>query len=150
MSVKEVASVKKACLLMTAFLWAGCLGVINHWLLAGSQEGYVVERDAEVAKNEPGPHQGTGQSTGFVFFEKVPEFKLFFRKRILHPGASIGYHPQNGDEIYYIIEGTGLMTINGKALPVRNGDAILTRTGSSHGLTQTGNKDLVIIITYEK
>jgi len=33
--------------------------------------GYVVERDRDVAKNEPGPHDGGGPSTGYIFFEKA-------------------------------------------------------------------------------
>ncbi len=37
-----------------------------------ADDGYVVERDSEVAKDEPGPHNGLGQSTGYIFFEKVP------------------------------------------------------------------------------
>ncbi len=112
--------------------------------------GYVVERDADVAKNEPGPHQGLGQSTGYIFFDKVPNLKFSFRKRVLHKGASIGYHLQETDEVYYISGGSGKMTINGKEFAVNAGDAILTRTGSSHGLMQSGLGDLTIIITYQK
>ena len=69
---------------------------------------------------------------------------------MLHVGASIGYHKQSEDEVYYILSGTGLMTINGEELVVKAGDAILTRTGSSHGLAQSGKEDLILIITYKK
>ena len=44
--------------------------------------------------------------------------------------------------------GSGVMTLDGKEYPVGPGDAILTRTGSSHGLKQTGPDDLVIMINY--
>jgi len=40
------------------------------------------------------------------------------------------------------------MTLDGKDYEVRSGTAILTRTGSSHGLKQLGTEDLVIIINY--
>ena len=113
-------------------------------------EGYVIERDAEVAKDEPGPHNGGGPSTGYVFFNQVPNLKFSFRKRVLHPGAAIGYHLQETDEVYYILGGTGRMTMNGKVFPVKRGDAILTRGGSSHALMQTGVRDLAIIISYQK
>ena len=113
-------------------------------------EGYVIERDAEVAKDEPGPHNGGGPSTGYIFFDKVPNLKFSFRKRVLHPGAAIGYHLQETDEVYYMINGSGQMTINGKAFPVKAGDAVLTRAGSSHGLVQTGKDDLAIVISYQK
>lgn len=113
-------------------------------------EGYVIERDAEVAKDEPGPHNGGGPSTGYIFFDKVPNLKFSFRKRVLHPGAAIGYHLQETDEVYYMLNGTGKMTINGNEFPVKAGDAILTRAGSSHGLVQTGRGDLTIVISFQK
>lgn len=118
--------------------------------VTSSADGYVIERDKEVAKDSPGPHNGGGPSTGYIFFEKVPNLKFSFRKRVLHRGAAIGYHLQETDEVYYIIGGTGKMTINGDAFPVKSGDAMLTRAGSSHGLVQTGAGDLTIIITYQK
>jgi hypothetical protein len=105
--------------------------------------GYVLERDAEVSKNEPGPHDGGGPSTGYVFFEKAPN-------RVPHKGAAIGYHVQKTDEVYYFTGGQGVMTINGKPVDVQAGDAVLTRGGSSHGLMQKGAADLTIIITFQK
>ncbi|MCI0623927.1 MAG: cupin domain-containing protein [Acidobacteria bacterium] len=113
-------------------------------------EGYVIARDAEVAQPGSGPHYGAGRSTGYVFFDKVPGFKLSFRKRVLHPGASIGYHRQESDEVYYISGGAGKMTINGHEFVVKAGDAILTRAGSSHGLAQAEANDLTLIIVCEK
>ena len=112
--------------------------------------GYVVERDRDVAKNEPGPHDGGGPSTGYVFFEKALDLKFSFRKRVLHRGAAIGYHLQKTDEVYYITSGRGTMTINDHPFPVKSGDAILTRGGSSHGLMQRGIADLTIIISFQK
>ena len=112
--------------------------------------GYVIERDAQVAKDEPGPHKGTGRSTGYIFFDKVPDLKFSFRKRVLHPGASIGHHLQETDKVYYVLSGMGKMTIDGREFSVKPGDAILTRGGSSHGLVQTGDGDLTIVITFQK
>ena len=74
--------------------------------------------------------------------------KLAFRKRVLKPGSSIGYHLQKEDEIYYIESGTGIMKINNDSFTVKKGDAVLTRPGSSHGLQQTGKDELVVIINY--
>jgi quercetin dioxygenase-like cupin family protein len=111
--------------------------------------GYVIEHDAEVAKNEPGTHNGGGQTVGYSFFSSVPKLRLVFRKRALKPGSGIGLHEQKEDEIYYVLSGTGTMTLDGKTVPVTPGTAILTRTGSSHSLRQTGSEDLVILINYE-
>lgn len=111
--------------------------------------GYVIEHDAGVAKNEPGTHNGGGQTVGYSFFKDVPKLGLVFRKRALKPGSGIGLHVQREDEIYYVLSGTGTMTLDGKTVNVTPGTAVLTRTGSSHSLRQTGTEDLVILINYE-
>lgn len=111
--------------------------------------GYVIETDREVAKDEPGTHNGGGQTVGYSFFKNVPNLKLVFRKRALKPGSGIGLHEQKEDEIYYVLSGRGQMTLDGKTVDVTPGTAVLTRTGSSHSLKQVGSEDLVIMINYE-
>jgi len=110
--------------------------------------GYVIEHVADVAKQQPGPHDGGGQTIGYSFFSAVPKLSLVFRKRVLRPGSGIGYHEQTEDEIYYFLSGRGVMTLDGKNVDVGPGTAVLTRTGSSHGLKSVGSEDLVIIINY--
>jgi mannose-6-phosphate isomerase-like protein (cupin superfamily) len=113
--------------------------------------GYILQRDAEVAKNEPGTHNGGGQTVGYSFFAGVsPKLNLVFRKRAFKPGSAIGYHLQREDEIYYVLSGRGTMTVDDKTFDVGPGDAVLTRPGSSHGLKQVGAEDLVILINYEQ
>ncbi len=111
--------------------------------------GYIIQRDADVAKSESGPHDGPGRTIGHVFFDKTPNLHFSFRKRVLKPGSGIGYHEQHEDEVYYVLSGRGVMTLDDKPYDVTPGMAILTRTGSSHGLKQVGADDLVVIITYE-
>jgi mannose-6-phosphate isomerase-like protein (cupin superfamily) len=118
--------------------------------LQDKQAGYIIEHETEMGVQQPGPHNGGGLTTGYGFFAKADNLNMIFRKRILHPGSSIGYHLQNEDEIYYIAKGIGEMKINGKTFPVKEGDAILTRPGSSHGLAPAGNEDLVVFIVYEQ
>ncbi|PYP14709.1 MAG: hypothetical protein DMD54_13555 [Gemmatimonadetes bacterium] len=48
-----------------------------------------------------------------------------------------------------MLSGTGTLTLNGVRSVVGPGTAILTRTGSSHGLEQVGSEDLVIIVAYQ-
>ncbi|MDB5136825.1 MAG: cupin protein [Mucilaginibacter sp.] len=114
-----------------------------------SHQPYILEHEKDIAKIEPGTHNGGGNTTGYSFFSKADGLKMVFRKRVLHPGSAIGYHLQKVDEVYYIISGTGEMNMNGKLFTVKAGDAILTRPGSSHGLKQTGKEDLAIIISYQ-
>ena len=112
--------------------------------------GYVIEHDADIRKAEPGTHDGGGETIGYSFFAKVPKLALVFRKRALKPGSGIGYHEQKEDEIYYVLSGRGLMTIDGKSFEIGQGTAVLTRPGSSHGLKQVGMDDLVILLNYEQ
>lgn len=111
---------------------------------------YILQNDVEVAKEEPGTHNGGGKTIGFNFFGEAKSLKTAFRKRILKPGSSIGYHLQKEDEIYYVISGNGTMQMNGKTFAVKPGDAILTRPGSSHGIAPNAGNDLTILIVYEK
>lgn len=111
---------------------------------------YIIQNDIDVAKKEPGTHKGGGETIGYNFFGDAKNLKTAFRKRILKPGSSIGYHLQKEDEIYYIISGNGTMQMNGKTFTVKPGDAVLTRPGSSHGIAPNKDNDLVILITYEK
>ena len=111
--------------------------------------GYIIQHDADIQKGEPGTHNGGGQTIGYSFFDKTPGMRFVFRKRALKPGSGIGYHEQHEDEVYYVLSGRGVMTLDDKPYDVGPGTAILTRPGSSHGLRQTGNEDLVIFIAYE-
>src|SRR5215510_1476821 len=111
--------------------------------------GYIIQTDAQIAKNELGTHNGGGQTVGYSFFDKTPGMKFVFRKRALKPGSGIGYHEQKEDEVYYVLSGKGVMTIDDKPFDIGPGTAILTRPGSSHGLKQTGPDDLVILIAYD-
>ena len=111
--------------------------------------GTFVETDAQVAKDEPGTHNGGGMTVGYSFFSKVPNLKLVFRKRAFKPGSGVGLHTQKEDEIYYVLSGRGQMTLDGKTVDVTPGTAVLTRTGSSHSLKQVGDEELVVLINYE-
>jgi mannose-6-phosphate isomerase-like protein (cupin superfamily) len=130
------------------------VAVVAGWSYAAATRqaapgGFVLERDADIAVEEPGTHGGGGQTVGYSFFRKAPGLRLVFRKRALKPGSAIGYHLQKEDEIYYVLSGRGQMTIDGRSFEVTPGTAVLTRPGSSHGLKQTGAEDLVILINYE-
>lgn len=111
--------------------------------------GYIINHEKDIAVNEPGPHDGGGKTTAYPFFSKFKEAKVAFRKRVLQPGATIGYHLQEQQEIYYILSGKGELTTNGKTITVSAGDAILTLPGSHHGLKPVGNEGLSLIINYQ-
>ena len=64
----------------------------------------------------------------------------------LEPGCAIGYHEHhNESETYYIISGKGIYSDNGKLRMVQPGDVTFTPDGMGHGLTNSGDEDLVIM-----
>lgn len=62
-------------------------------------------------------------------------------------GGSVGYH-QHGDneEVYVILEGRGLLTVNGAEREVRPDDVILNKPGWSHGIKNVTNTNLKILV----
>lgn len=75
----------------------------------------------------------------------------FFHETILTPGSSIGLHTHSGnEEIYYVVEGRGLMTINGETAEMGPGDACLTKDGDSHTFKNIGDGDLKIVVVAAK
>ncbi|WP_353134207.1 cupin domain-containing protein [Pseudopedobacter sp.] len=137
---------KKSFLIGVIFIFSGTIAYTQEF----DPQKYVIESEKNIAKEQPGPHKGGGESIGYSFFSDIKDYKTAFRKRVLKPGAAIGYHQQKEDEVYYILSGNGEMKLNDKIYNVKDGDAILTRTGSWHGITNKTKKDLVLIIVYEK
>lgn len=128
------------------------IGVTGMRVMAQSGKvrgGFIVQHDAEIARSEPGTHNGGGQTIGYSFFDKTPGMKFVFRKRALHPGAGVGPHEQREDEVYYVLSGKGVMTVDDTPVDMTTGTAVLTRPGSSHSLKQVGSEDLVVLIAYE-
>ena len=128
-----------------------CIGAVAVIVAqpAKARGGFIVQHDAEIAKNEPGTHDGGGRTIGYSFFDSTPGMKFVFRKRALHPGAGVGLHEQHEDEVYYVLSGKGLMTVDDQPVDMTPGTAVLTRPGSSHSLKQVGSEDLVVLIAYE-
>ncbi|SDM33137.1 Cupin domain-containing protein [Paenibacillus sp. OK060] len=63
------------------------------------------------------------------------------------PGVSIGVHTHNeNEEIYFIIEGTGLMTLGEKEYEVVAGDVISNPLHGTHGLVNNSNSTMKVYI----
>jgi len=141
---------KKLPVLVSFFAGAMTILVFMSFTKTLPIEKYILIHEKEIAKEQPGPHDGGGTTIAYPFFENAQDFKMAFRKRTLKPGSSIGYHLQKEDEVYYILSGNGDMQMNGESFKVTAGDAILTRPGSSHGLKPSGNEELTLLIAYGK
>jgi len=139
-----------AILAIAAFSHApGALAAPSPASPAKRSDSYV-QQARDIAVEQPGPHEGKGTTTAHPFFEDAAGFDIVFRQRALHPGASIGEHRNDKDEIYYVLSGRGELSLDGQRRAVGPGDAILTRDGSTHALEQSGDEDLVIIVVYRR
>ena len=109
----------------------------------------VVVREADVmVEQSPPPHAGVGRSTAFRLSDAAPGRNFEFRKRILHPGASIGLHVLTHDEVYYVVSGQGEVASDGRAEMIGPETAAYLYEGADVGIRQTGTEPLVLIIAY--
>ncbi|PQZ80626.1 MULTISPECIES: cupin domain-containing protein [unclassified Brevundimonas] len=108
----------------------------------------VVIRETDTMVRQVPPHSGQGMSTAYRISDGVPNRAMEFRKRVMHPGAAIGLHPIAHDEVYYVVSGEGEVTSDGVTTQMRAGDAAYLFDGNVVGIRQTGEVDLVLIISY--
>ncbi len=65
---------------------------------------------------------------------------------IIHSGGSIGIHVQNsGDDLNYILSGTGKAICNGLEEELKPGVMHICPKGSEHSIINTGNDDLIML-----
>jgi len=108
----------------------------------------VIVSEEDVKVDEPPPHGRIGMSTAWRISDAVAVRSFEFRKRALHPGAAIGLHPINHDEIYYVLSGEGVVHSDGEEAALTEGMAAYLYTGAVVGIRQVGEEPLVLIIAY--
>jgi mannose-6-phosphate isomerase-like protein (cupin superfamily) len=125
-------------------------------LLAGEEapppppaRAMVVVRPEDVRREEPPPHGAIGTSTAYRISDAVPAPRAMeFRRRVLHPGAAIGAHPIDHDEVYYVLAGRGEVLSDGVTALLEPGMAAYLRRGAVVGIRQLGEAPLDLIISY--
>ena len=71
----------------------------------------------------------------------------FLHDNVMAPGVSIGVHSHSKDEeYYYILSGSGTMTLDGQRIKVQAGDVTAVYRGGSHGLENDSDQDLRLIV----
>ena len=95
-----------------------------------------------------GSHGGEGTYFLRTLMQKEFDSPIsYIREIVLPSGSSVGIHKHEGDEeLYYIVSGKGVMTVDNEQQPVRSGDVVLTKSGSSHGLRNSGDQDLKFFV----
>lgn len=94
-------------------------------------------------------HQGKGLGKNARVYDK-PDFDTalkFINYVELEPGASIGVHRHGAnEEVYVILSGRGVMTVNGETRRVKTGDVVLNKPGWEHGLENPAQEPLVVFV----
>ena len=72
----------------------------------------------------------------------------FIDLSVLGPGADIGRHTHQPDneELYVVVSGKGLMTLDDREFEVGPGHVIVNRPGGTHGLKNIGAEELRIVV----
>jgi len=94
-------------------------------------------------------HGGVGSLLHCVLFDNNDfESKLrFLNYTVLPPGSTIGYHTHgNDEEVYVILEGNGVMSVDNEVERVVAGDVIVNKRFGSHGLVNDSDTNLRILV----
>jgi mannose-6-phosphate isomerase-like protein (cupin superfamily) len=68
-------------------------------------------------------------------------------EEVLPVGARVGrHHHLETEEVYYILQGTGQMTVGDETRAVETGDAIFIPRGHTHTLENTGQAPMLILL----
>jgi mannose-6-phosphate isomerase-like protein (cupin superfamily) len=82
--------------------------------------------------------------------QKVPLFdseKYFCDLYCLRPGQDQRVHTHaESDKIYVVVRGAGLFHIGGEERELISGQAVIARPGETHGVRNTGEQDLVLLV----
>lgn len=105
--------------------------------------------DTSLLKPSPNAHGGKGTILYRRLWDR-DDFNTnweFVDHCLLPPGTSIGYHQHNNiEEVYFIVSGTGRVTVNDHTWEVKVGDAIPCTLHDSHGIYNNGTGDLEVIV----
>ncbi len=100
-------------------------------------------------ESQEGIHGGDGPAALSEIWSKS-DFRGnwdFVDRLILPPGSTVGAH-RHGDneEMYIVLAGSGVMTMNGESFPVGEGDMMLNPPQGEHSLVNTSDGDIDLLI----
>ena len=105
----------------------------------------VIKSSDTIKSISENPRGGTGIviSNRYLDSNELDNDLTGFYLNELEVGSEIGYHVHEGEEeIYYIIEGNGIITDNAEKIEIKAGDVIYTKSGEGHGMKNTGDKPI--------
>ena len=107
----------------------------------------LVHNIAEVPWREFPGHFGGALSKPLVRPETAGSRLMDYRISTYQPMAYVQLHTHKVQEqVYHVLDGEGMMEMDGKRQVVRRHDVIFIPAGVEHGITTTGLGDLTFIV----
>ena len=107
----------------------------------------VIRPAASVMWEEPPAHYGGAFSKMLVRPEPCGSKILDYRVSVYQPRAYVAPHKHRiQEQIYHVLDGEGLMEIEGNRTIVRKDDVIFIPPGVEHAIYNTGMVDLRFIV----
>lgn len=107
----------------------------------------VVHNIAEIAWNQYPGHFGSALSKPLVRPETAGAKLMDYRISTYQPMGYVALHTHKVQEqVYHILDGEGLMEMDGERRVVRKHDVIFIPPGIEHGITNSGLTDLTFIV----
>ncbi len=73
---------------------------------------------------------------------------LFYDVYCLLPGQSQKVHAhEDSDKVYYVVEGSGVFTIDEEEQTLGQGNAVMAHAGEPHGVRNDTRENLVLLVT---
>jgi mannose-6-phosphate isomerase-like protein (cupin superfamily) len=116
-------------------------------MAASEKTGALVRNIAEVPWQEFPGHFGGALSKPLVRPETAGSRLVDYRISCYQPMAYVQLHAHKVQEqVYHVLDGEGLMEMDGRRVVVRKHDVIFIPPGVEHGITNTGLVDLTFIV----
>ena len=97
-------------------------------------------------------HEGRGSIKRRPLFKEHSRLPVKFEVWEFEAGVSEGDHIHEGvdslEEVYYILTGEGMMTMDGDQISVSSGDAIMVAPGVDHGVFNPGPQTMRLLIIW--
>jgi quercetin dioxygenase-like cupin family protein len=102
---------------------------------------------ATVMWDEPPAHYGGAFSKMLVRPESCGSRSIDYRISVYQPRAYVAPHKHRiQEQVYHVLEGEGLMELDGKKQVVRKDDVIFIPPGIEHAIYNTGMTDIKFVV----
>ncbi|UCD68707.1 MAG: cupin domain-containing protein [Betaproteobacteria bacterium] len=107
----------------------------------------AIRAAAEVIWDEPPAHYGGAFSKMLVRPESCGSKSIDYRISVYQPRAYVAPHKHRiQEQVYHVLEGEGLMELDGKKQVVRKDDVIFIPPGIEHAIYNTGMTDIKFVV----